>query len=37
MLKQSTPKTVEILTKAFYTSSLNLVVLAWTGDELSRG
>ena len=34
---QSTPKTVEILTKVFCTSGPNFVVLAWTGDELSRG
>ena len=32
---QSTFKTIEILTKAFCTSGPNLVVLAWTGDELS--
>ena len=32
---QSTHKTVGILTKLFCTSGLNLVVLAWTGDELS--
>ena len=24
-----------ILTKVFYTASPNLVILAWTGDELS--
>ena len=34
---QSTPKTIGILTKVFSTSGPNLVVLAWTGDELSRG
>ena len=34
---QSTPKTTEILTKVFSTSDPNLVALAWTGDELSRG
>ena len=34
---QSTPKTVGILTKVFCTSGPNFVVLAWTGDELSRG
>ena len=34
---QSTPKTITILTKVFCTSGPNLVVLAWTGDELSRG
>ena len=33
---QSTPKTVGILTKVFCTSGPNFVVLAWTGDELSR-
>ena len=33
---QSTPKTTGILTKVFSTSGLNLVALAWTGDELSR-
>ena len=26
-----------ILTKVFYTYGPNLVILAWTGDELSRG
>ena len=31
---QSTPKTTGILTKVFSTSGLNLVALAWTGDEL---
>ena len=34
---QSPPKTVGILTRVFYTYSPNLVILAWTGDELSRG
>ena len=34
---QSTPKTIGILTKVFCTSGPNLVVLAWTDDELSRG
>ena len=34
---QSTPKTVGILTNVFCTSGPNFVVLAWTGDELSRG
>ena len=34
---QSTPKTVGILTKVFCTSGPNFVVLASTGDELSRG
>ena len=34
---QSLPKTIGILTKVFYTYGLNLVILAWTGDELSRG
>ena len=34
---QSTPKTIGILTKVFCTSGPNLVVLAWTGDELSHG
>ena len=31
------PKTIGILTKVFYTYGPNLVILAWTGDELSRG
>ena len=35
--RQSPPKTIGILTKVFYTYGLNLVILAWTGDELSRG
>ena len=34
---QSPPKTTGILTKVFSTSGPNLVALAWTGDELSRG
>ena len=34
---QSPPKTIGILTKVFYTYGLNLVILAWTGDELTRG
>ena len=33
---QSPPKTIGILTKVFYTYGLNLVILAWKGDELSR-
>ena len=34
---QSTPKTIGILIKVFCTSGPNLVVLAWTGDELLHG
>ena len=34
---QSPPKTIGILTKVFYPYGPNLVILAWTGDELSRG
>ena len=34
---QSPPKTIEILTKVFYTYGANLVILAWTGVELSCG
>ena len=34
---QSPPQTIGILTKVFYTYGPNLVILAWTGDELSRG
>ena len=34
---QSPPKTIGILTKVFYNYGPNLVILAWTGDELSRG
>ena len=30
-------KTIGILMKVFYTYGPNLVILAWTGDELSRG
>ena len=30
-------ETLKILTKAFYTSEPNLVILAWTSHELSRG
>ena len=34
---QSPPKTIGILTKVFYTYGPNLVILAWTDDELLRG
>ena len=34
---QSHPKTIGILTKVFYTYGPNLVIPAWTDDELSRG
>ena len=34
---QSPPKTIGILTKVFYTYGPNLVILAWTSDELSCG
>ena len=34
---QSSHKTIEILTKVFYISGPNLVILTLTGDELSRG
>ena len=34
---QSPPKTIGILAKVFYTYGPNLVIWAWTGDELSRG
>ena len=34
---QSLPKTIGILTKVFYTYGPNLMILPWTGDELSRG
>ena len=34
---QSPPKTIGILTKVFYIYSPNLVILAETGHELSRG
>ena len=33
----STPKIMGILTKVFCTSGPNLVILAWTGHELSHG
>ena len=33
---QSPPKTIGIWTKVFYTYGPNLVIQAWTGDELSR-
>ena len=32
---QSPPKTIVILTKVFYIYGQNLVILGWTGDELS--
>ena len=34
---RSTPKIIGILTKVHCTSGPNLVILAWTGDVLSRG
>ena len=34
---QSPPKTIGIFSKVFYTYGANLVILAWTGVELSRG
>ena len=34
MSSSMNPKTIGILTKVFCTSGPNLVVLAWTGDEL---
>ena len=34
---QSPPYTIRILNKVFYTYGPNLVILAWTGDEFSRG
>ena len=34
---QLLPKTIGTLTKVFYTSGANLVVIAWTGDELACG
>ena len=34
---QSPPKNMGILTKVFNTYGPNLVILAWTSDELSRG
>ena len=36
-LSQSPPKPRGILTKVFYTYGPNLVILAWTCDEFSRG
>ena len=33
---QSPQETLRILTKVFYTDGPNLVIPAWTGDELSR-
>ena len=33
---KSIPKTIEILTKVFCTSGLNLVILAWMGDECGQ-
>ena len=33
---QSLSKTIGIITKVFHTLGQNLVILAWTGDELSR-
>ena len=34
---QPPPKTIGILNEVFYTYGPNLVILAWMGDELSRG
>ena len=34
---QLSHETIGIRTKLFCTSGPNLVILAWTGDELSRG
>ena len=34
---QSSPKTIGILTKDFYTYGTNPLILAWTSVELSRG
>ena len=34
---QSSQKTIGILTRVFYIFGPNLVILAWTGNELSRG
>ena len=34
---RSTPRIIGMLTMVFCTSGPNLVILAWTGDELSRG
>ena len=36
-VKVNHPKNKGILTKVFYTYGANLVILAWTGVELSRG
>ena len=33
--RSTAPKTIGTFTKVFYTAGPNLVVLAWTGDELS--
>ena len=35
--RRSTPKIIVILNKVFCTFGPNLVILAWTGDELSLG
>ena len=35
--KKHKKKTIGILTKVFYSYGPNLVILAWTGDDLSRG
>ena len=37
LLKVKVDITPQILSKAFYTSEPNLVILAWTGHELSCG
>ena len=34
---QSSPKTIGILAKMFYTSGPNLVILAWMGEKLWCG
>ena len=34
---QSPSETIGFLTKVFYTYGSNMVILAWTRDELSRG
>ena len=34
---QSLPKTIGILTRVFYTYGPNLMIVAWTGNKLSRG
>ena len=34
---QSPSKTIGIWSKVFHTYGANIVILAWTGDELSRG